>query len=111
MQKTSPPLPAMHIITKKRLLEAAKNYPNAKSKIAFWYSVAKAAVWTNLVETRKSFAHADQVTVKSGRTVTIFNISNDFRLITAIHYNRKKIFIRQFLTHSEYSKEKWKETL
>lgn len=101
----------MHIISRKRLLEAAKNHSNAKSKIAFWYNVAKAAVWTNLVETRKTFAHADQVTVKSGRTVTIFNISNDYRLITAIHYNRKKIFILRFLTHQEYIRGKWKDFL
>ena len=101
----------MHIITKRRLLEAAKKHPNAKSKIAFWYAVTKAAVWTNLIETRKSLSHADQVTVKSGRTVTIFNISNDYRLITAIHYNRKKVFILRFLTHPEYTKGKWKDTL
>lgn len=101
----------MRIITKKRLLEAARKHPNAKSKIAFWHAVAKAAVWTNLVETRKSFAHADQVTVRVDRTVTVFNLSNDYRLITAIHYNRKKIFILMFLTHPEYTKGKWRTTL
>lgn len=101
----------MHIITKKRLWEAAKRHPNAKSKIAFWHAVAKAAVWTNLVETRKSFAHADQVTVRSGRTVTLFNLSNEYRLITAIHYNRKKIFILRFLTHPENARGKWRDTL
>ena len=101
----------MHIITKKRLLQAANKYPNAKNKIAFWHTIAKAAVWTNLVETRKTFPNADQVTVKSGRTVTIFNISNDYRLITAIHYDRKKVFILRFLTHPEYEKAKWKENL
>jgi mRNA interferase HigB len=101
----------MHIITRKRLLEAAKKHPNAKGKIAFWFTVTKKAVWTNLAETKKSFGHADQVTVESGRTVTIFNISNDYRLITAIHYNRKKVFILRFLTHAEYDRDKWKETL
>ena len=101
----------MRIITTKRLLDAARKHPNAKSKIAFWHAVARAAIWANLVETRKSFRHADQVTVKSGRTVTIFNISNDYRLITAIHYNRNRIFILLFLTHAEYDKGKWKETL
>ena len=101
----------MRIITKKRLLEAAKTYHNAKSKIAYWHAVAKAAVWTNLVETRQTFPHADQVTVRSGRTVTVFNVSNDFRLITAIHYNRKQVFILKFLTHPEYSKGTWKKYL
>ena len=101
----------MHIITKKRLLEAARKHPNARSKIAFWYAVTKASVWTSLAETRKTFSHADQVIVKSGRTVTLFNISNDYRLVTAIHYNRKKVFILRFLTHPEYDKEKWKGIL
>lgn len=101
----------MHIITKKRLLESAKKHPNTRAKIAFWHAVAKAADWSSLIETRKSFRHADQVAVRSGRTVTVFNISNDYRLITAIHYNRKKIFILRFLPHPEYSKGKWKETL
>ncbi|TGK76307.1 type II toxin-antitoxin system HigB family toxin, partial [Leptospira wolffii] len=41
---------------------------------------------------------------------TVFNISgNNFRLISSIHYNRKKVFIRHVLTHSEYDKGKWKE--
>ena len=102
---------AMHIITRKRLLEAARKHPNAGSKIAYWHAVAKASSWTSLVETRKTFSHADQVTVQSGRTVTVFNLANDYRLITAIHYNRKKVFILLFLTHPEYDKEKWKEIL
>lgn len=101
----------MHIISKKRLLEAAKKHSNAKTKIAFWYTVAKKAVWNTLAETRKSFPHADQVAVKSGRTVTIFNVSNAYRLITAMHYDRKKVFILRFLTHPDYSKNEWKDTL
>jgi mRNA interferase HigB len=51
------------------------------------------------------------VTVKSNRTVTVFNITNDLRLITAIHYNRQEIFTMRFLTHAEYSKNKWKSSL
>jgi mRNA interferase HigB len=101
----------MHIITKRRLLQAAEKHPNAKGKIAFWHIVAKTAIWTNLVETRKLFPHADQVKVTSGRNVTVFNIAQSYRLITAIHYDRKKVFILLFLTHSEYDKGKWKETL
>jgi mRNA interferase HigB len=101
----------MHIITKKRLLQASVKYPSAKASIAYWHSVAKAAVWANLVATRKSFRHADQVKVKSGRIVTVFNIAKSFRLITAIHYNRKKIFMLRFLTHPEYDKGDWKLNL
>ncbi|MGA3008459.1 MAG: type II toxin-antitoxin system HigB family toxin, partial [Opitutaceae bacterium] len=61
--------------------------------------------------TRQSFSHADQVTVKSNRTVTVFNITNDYRLITAIHYNRQEVFTMRFLTHAEYSKNTWTGSL
>jgi mRNA interferase HigB len=36
---------------------------------------------------------------------------NEFRLIAAIHFNRQLVFLLRFLTHAEYSKEKWKEEL
>lgn len=41
---------------------------------------------------------------------TVFDIGgNKYRLITAIHYNRKKIYIRRVLTHAEYDHSNWKE--
>ena len=40
---------------------------------------------------------------------TVFNIGgNKARLIAAIHYNRRKVYIRHILTHSDYDKETWK---
>ena len=51
------------------------------------------------------FPNADQV----GK-LTVFNIGgNKARLIAAIHYNRRKIYIRAVLTHQEYDQNKWKE--
>jgi mRNA interferase HigB len=42
---------------------------------------------------------------------TVFNIKkNEYRLITVIHYNRFKVYIRAILTHSEYDKGKWKDS-
>ena len=34
---------------------------------------------------------------------------NKYRLIAAIHYNRRRVYIRHVLTHAEYDKGKWKE--
>ena len=101
----------MRVITVKRLIEASRNYPKAGSTISHWITITQAADWKNLIETRATFRHADQVTVKSKRTVAIFNITNDYRLITAIHYNTGVVFILRFLTHAEYSKNHWKTTL
>jgi mRNA interferase HigB len=54
---------------------------------------------------RQTFPSADQV----GK-LTVFNISgNKARSIAAIHYNRRRVYIRHVLTHAEYDKGKWKE--
>ncbi|MFK8183029.1 MAG: type II toxin-antitoxin system HigB family toxin [Phormidesmis sp.] len=42
--------------------------------------------------------------------MVVFNVGgNKFRLIAAIHYNRRKGYIRAVLTHSEYDEQKWRE--
>jgi len=41
---------------------------------------------------------------------TVFDVGgNKYRLIAAIHYNRKKVYIRHVLTHAGYDQDKWKE--
>jgi len=101
----------MRIITLKRLLEAASKHPVIRPKVEFWYSVTKSVRWTSFAQTRATLRHADQVTVKSGRVVTVFNLGNAFRLISAIHYDRGRIYILRVLTHADYDKGGWKDTL
>ncbi|MFM6082454.1 MAG: type II toxin-antitoxin system HigB family toxin [Dolichospermum sp.] len=95
----------MHVITRKRLNEFAKIHPDTKSAIAQWYQLVKANEFRSFAELRQIFPSADQV----GK-LTVFNIGgNKVRLIAAIHYNRKKIYIRAVLNHLEYDQKKWKE--
>ena len=95
----------MHVITRKRLNEFAEKYPETKTALAHWYSSAKNNIFANFAELRAIFPSADQV----GK-LTIFNVGgNRVRIIAAIHYNRKKVYIRAVLTHSEYDEGKWKE--
>lgn len=101
----------MRIITRKRLDVAAQKHAKAAPTIHHWHAIASKAVWGSLVDARKTFPHADQVKVSSGRTVTVFNLTNAYRLITAIHYNRQCIYILHVLTHAEYARDGWKATL
>ena len=95
-----------------RVNQWATLYIKASPSLARWLKAAQAARWTSLQEVRQSFKTADGVMVTSGKTATVFNIAgNDFRLITAIHYNRQMIFVLEFLTHSEYSTNRWKDRL
>ena len=90
----------------------ATQFPDAAEALAAWLKNANDAAWRNLAEVRDVYPHADPVAVASGRTVVVFNIrGNRYRLITAIHFNRQMIYTLRFMTHAEYSKDRWKETL
>ena len=61
--------------------------------------------FASFAELRAMFPSADQV----GK-LTVFNVGgNKVRLVAAIHYNRRKVYIRAVLTHPEYDEGKWKE--
>lgn len=94
----------MHIITRKRLNEFAAKHPQATAGLVHWYRALKRSNPGNFAELRRLFPHADQV-----GGLTVFNIGgNKARLVAAIHYNRRKVYIRAVLTHPEYDAGKWK---
>lgn len=101
----------MRIIKNKTLQKLASLHPTTRPTVAAWKKVITATQFTNFVQLRKAFPHADQITTKSKRTVTVFNIKNQYRLITAIHYNRKLVFILRLLSHADYDKNTWKSEL
>ena len=99
----------MRVIVKGRLLEFWKGHSQAQRPLEEWYAVTDKAKWTSFDDLRKTFSSADQVRVRSGRMVTVFNIAgNNYRLVAAIHYNTQKVFILEVMTHDEYSKGTWK---
>ncbi len=93
----------MHVISKKRLVDFGKKHSDALPALLRWYRVARKAIWTDIHKTRADFPHADPV----GK-FTIFNVkNNEYRLITVIHYSRRKVYIRAVLTHADYDKARW----
>lgn len=99
----------MHIISRKKLLDAATRFRDADVQLDAWYRTAKAARWNSLTEVRLVYSHADGVKVRDVMC-TVFNISgNKYRLITEIFYKDQTILIRHILTHAEYDQEDWKK--
>ena len=95
----------MHVITRKRLNEFVEKHPTARAGLAHWYQILRKNNFANFAASRNALPHADQV-----GGLTVFNIGgNKFRLISAIHYNRRKVYIRAVMTHAEYDAGKWKE--
>ena len=95
----------MHVISRKKLREAAARRGELEGPLDAWFRIAKKALWQSLADVRKTFAGADAV----GKW-TVFNIKgNQYRLITEINYNSGRIYVRQVLTHTEYNREGWKQ--
>ena len=95
----------MHVISKRPLRQFGKLHPDAEQPLGRWFKNVKAADWRSFGDVRKVYGSADQV----GR-FTIFNVGgNKYRLITAIHFNRRKVYVRHVLTHVEYDRGDWKK--
>jgi mRNA interferase HigB len=90
----------LRIISKQKIRIYSKENVQAELPLLEWYMIMQSTSAGNLTELRKSFNSADYV-----HGYTVFNIGgNNYRLITAIHYNMQRCYIREIWTHAEYSK-------
>jgi mRNA interferase HigB len=95
----------MHVISRKALLRFWTRYPDTKSQLSRWYKIMRKNDFANFNALRDTYPTADKVV-----DLVVFNIGgNKYRLITAIHFNRYKVYIRHVLTHMEYDKGAWKK--
>lgn len=102
----------LHIIKEKFLREAAPPRSKAGKWLEAWIAVVRLADWGSIRDVRMTYPSADPVKVASGRNVTVFNVcGNDYRLIVAIHYNKRRVYTLDFMTHAEYDKNTWKNDL
>jgi mRNA interferase HigB len=75
--------------------------PAAATPLRTWIHIVKAADWSKPNEVKEIFDTADLLA--NGRAV--FDIGgNKYRLVVAIHYRGKRIYIRFIGTHKEYDK-------
>lgn len=94
----------MHIISRKALRQFWEAHADAESPLQRWYKIVDATEFSSFADLRETFPSADMV----GQWV-VFNIGgNKYRLITSIHFNRGKVYIRHVLTHQAYDEGKWK---
>jgi mRNA interferase HigB len=94
----------MKLIAIAKLRQAASSYPDVTDRIEDFYQTIKHVDWQNLIDVQKTFSSAEAV-----GNFTIINIKgNKYRLILDINYSKQLIFFKYFLTHAEYSKDKWK---
>ncbi len=102
----------MKVIKSVTVHQWAQKHPTTASSLLGWLALIKAAKFKDFAALKQVYRSADLVRVASGRNVFVFNISgNNYRLIAAVHFNTQRVFALRFMTHAEYSKDKWKDTL
>ena len=74
---------------------------DAEQALRTWVKVVRAAEWSRPTDVKKMFRSAD--ILPNGRV--IFDIGgNKYRLVAAVHYRGKRIYVRFIGTHKEYDK-------
>lgn len=91
---------SMRIISINKLREFWQKHPQAEVALCAWYAQASRADWNNPEAIKRDYRHASFL---PGNRV-VFNIKgNDYRLVVAVHYNRRMMFVRFIGTHAEYN--------
>jgi mRNA interferase HigB len=89
-----------------------RKHASARAGLKAWLTMVRRAKWGSFLELRSVCPSADRVRVKSGGHVYVFNIAgNRFRLVAGMSFERQMVYTKKFMTHTEYSKDSWKETL
>jgi mRNA interferase HigB len=95
----------VHIISRRALIQFWEKHPDSKIPLARWYKIVDITDFQSFIQLRKVFPSVDRVD-----DLFIFNIGgNKDRLITSIHFNRGKVYIRYVLTHKKYDRGDWKK--
>ena len=82
-------------------LKGNKNQKAVKAALESWFHEAQAADWKSPSDVLKSYRNASIV----GSDRVVFNIKgNDYRLVVAIDYPRRIVFIKWIGTHGDYDK-------
>lgn len=91
----------MRVIAISTLKEFWVKHPDSEQALAEWYVRTERAQWRSLNDMRNDFNSVDYV--KNQRYV--FNIKgNNYRLVAAIKFTPKLVYIRFVGTHDEYNK-------
>jgi mRNA interferase HigB len=95
----------MHVISRKALREFWEDHPDSETALARWFKIMEQSSFVDFAALRATFPSADQV-----GNLIVFNIGGTkYRLITAIHFNRGRVYVRSVLNHEQYDRGAWKQ--
>jgi mRNA interferase HigB len=90
----------MRIISRKALRVFWEKHPEARQSLQAWYADVKHATWKSASDIKKAYRTASFV----ANNRVIFNLKgNQYRVIVAVQYKFRIVFIRFVGTHQEYN--------
>lgn len=91
----------MRIISRKALRVFWEKHSDARQSLQAWYVDVKKARWSSPADIKKAYRNVSFV----GNNRVVFNIKgNKYRVIVAIQYKFRLVFIRFVGTHQEYDR-------
>ena len=91
----------MRIISINMLKEYWEKHPDTRVPLSEWYLKVKKAQWNSFSDMKRDFNSVDFV----GNQRYVFNIKgNNHRLVTAVKFTPKLVYIRFIGTHDEYDR-------
>ena len=92
----------MRVISNKALTDFSEIHPAADEPLQAWRKIVESRLFASFADIKTVFNATDKVGY-----YYVFDIGgNKYRIVTAIHFNHQKLYIRQVFTHKEY--DKWK---
>ena len=99
----------MNVIARPAVDEAIRHHPDAQNWLNAWWKVARRGQWRSLPHVRETYPGTDQV----GSCLLFDVLGNRYRLIVGVRYARRTrggtLFVKCFLTHTEYDKNAWRK--
>ena len=94
----------LRIISKRKIRDFQATHPRAQDALKHWANIVEESDWLNPGELRASICTVDFVD-----GLSVFDVGgNKYRVITFGSYRRQILYIKQILTHVEYSTGSWK---
>ena len=91
----------MRIIAKRRLREFWERHSNARASLENWYARVRRDDWDTPARVTEHYPRASLI----GGDRVVFNVKgNDYRLVVAVDYGHRTVFIRLIGTRAEYDR-------
>jgi mRNA interferase HigB len=94
----------MKLISNKVLREFAALHPNAEQPLQDFRHLIEHGTYGSFAQLKATFASVDKVGERF-----VFNIGgNKYRLIAAIAFQARLVWVKAVLTHDQYNKGEWR---